>query len=141
MNRKIGRLTMLLLMTCWSAAMIRAQDEHAASKPEPLTVPAGVPLDVVLDKSVPIKHAGVPVSGQITEPIFVFDNMAIPAGSRVVGRVARVDSLSRKRRALAIARPPTRQRVIVRLSRAEEERLIGQAYRMPGVRGLLVTQK
>jgi len=39
------------------------------------------------------------------------------------------------RRALAIARPPTRQRVIVRLSRAEEERLIGQAYRMPGVRG------
>ena len=45
------------------------------------------------------------------------------------------------RRALAIARPPTRQRVIVRLSRAEEERLIGQAYRMPGVRGLLITQK
>src|SRR5881396_3376529 len=42
------------------------------------------------------------------------------------------------RRALAIARPPTRQRVITRLSRMEEERLIGQAYRMPGVRGLLI---
>jgi integrase/recombinase XerD len=42
------------------------------------------------------------------------------------------------RSALAIARPPTRQRVIARLSRAEEERLIGQAYRMPGVRGLLI---
>ena len=42
------------------------------------------------------------------------------------------------RRALAIARPPTRQRVIARLSRAEEERLIAQAYRMPGVRGLLI---
>jgi len=42
------------------------------------------------------------------------------------------------RRALAITRPPTRQRVIARLSRAEEERLIGQAYRMPGVRGLLI---
>src|SRR5215467_1931235 len=42
------------------------------------------------------------------------------------------------RRALAIARPPTRHRVIARLSRAEEERLIGQAYRMPGVRGLLI---
>ena len=42
------------------------------------------------------------------------------------------------RRALAIARPPTRQRVIARLSRTEEERLIAQAYRMPGVRGLLI---
>ena len=42
------------------------------------------------------------------------------------------------RRALAIARPSTRPRVIVRLSRAEEERLIAQAYRMPGVRGLLI---
>ena len=42
------------------------------------------------------------------------------------------------RRALAIARPPTRQRVIARLSRTEEERMIAQAYRMPGVRGLLI---
>jgi integrase/recombinase XerD len=42
------------------------------------------------------------------------------------------------RRALAIERPPTRQRVIARLSRAEEERLIEQAYRLPGVRGLLI---
>src|SRR5256884_6807474 len=42
------------------------------------------------------------------------------------------------RRAMAIARPLTRQRVITRLSRVGEERLIGQAYRMPGVRGLLI---
>jgi len=42
------------------------------------------------------------------------------------------------RHALAIARPPTRQRVITRLSQAEEECLISQAYRMPGVRGLLI---
>jgi integrase/recombinase XerD len=42
------------------------------------------------------------------------------------------------RRALAIARPVTRPRVIVRLSRAEEARLIAQAYRMPGARGLLI---
>src|SRR2546425_12675400 len=42
------------------------------------------------------------------------------------------------RRAMAIARPLTRQRVITRLSRAEEERLIAQAYRMPGGRGLLM---
>ena len=42
------------------------------------------------------------------------------------------------RQALAIARPATRPRVIVRLSHEEEQRLIGQAYRMPGVRGFLI---
>ena len=42
------------------------------------------------------------------------------------------------RQALAIARPSTRPRVIVRLSHEEEQRLIAQAYRMLGVRGLLI---
>jgi integrase/recombinase XerD len=42
------------------------------------------------------------------------------------------------RRAMTLARPPTRQRAIARLSHAEEERLVAQAYRMPGVRGLLI---
>lgn len=42
------------------------------------------------------------------------------------------------RHALAIGRPVTRSRVIDRLSREEEQRLMAQAYRMPGVRGLLI---
>jgi integrase/recombinase XerD len=42
------------------------------------------------------------------------------------------------RRALAIERPKTRQRVVARLSRDEERRLIAHAYRMKGVRGLLI---
>lgn len=42
------------------------------------------------------------------------------------------------RRALSIERPRTRQRVVARLSRDEERRLIAHAYRMQGVRGLLI---
>jgi integrase/recombinase XerD len=42
------------------------------------------------------------------------------------------------RQALAITAPATRTRVVARLSREEERRLIAQAYRMPGVRGLLI---
>jgi integrase/recombinase XerD len=42
------------------------------------------------------------------------------------------------RRALAIERTKMRQRVIARLSRDEEERLIKHAYRMKGERGLLI---
>jgi integrase/recombinase XerD len=42
------------------------------------------------------------------------------------------------RRALAIARPKTRKRVIARLSREEERQLIAHAYRVQGTRGLLI---
>src|SRR5688572_33347560 len=40
--------------------------------------------------------------------------------------------------ALTLTAPATRTRVVARLSRDEERRLIAQAYRMPGVRGLLI---
>lgn len=42
------------------------------------------------------------------------------------------------RHALAVERPKTRKRVVARLSREEEGRLITHAYRMQGERGLLV---
>ncbi|HKS96378.1 MAG TPA: hypothetical protein VJV74_09620, partial [Terriglobia bacterium] len=69
----------------------------------PLTVQAGVPLEVALTKALPVKRAGVPVEGRIVEPVYVFDHLVIPAGSEVLGRVTQVDNASRKRRALAMA--------------------------------------
>jgi integrase/recombinase XerD len=42
------------------------------------------------------------------------------------------------RRALALERPKERKRVVARLSRDEERRLIAHAYRMKGTRGLLI---
>jgi integrase/recombinase XerD len=42
------------------------------------------------------------------------------------------------RRALALERPKQRTRVVARLSRDEERRLISHAYRMKGTRGLLI---
>jgi integrase/recombinase XerD len=42
------------------------------------------------------------------------------------------------RRALTIERPKTRKRVVARLSREEERKLITHAYRVQGTRGLLI---
>jgi integrase/recombinase XerD len=42
------------------------------------------------------------------------------------------------RRALAIARPTIRTRVVARLSRTEERKLMAHAYRTQGTRGLLI---
>jgi hypothetical protein len=69
----------------------------------PLTVQVGAPLHIVLTKKVPVKHAGVPVEGKVIENVYVFDHLVIPAGSRVMGQVTKVDNAPRKDRALAIA--------------------------------------
>ena len=68
-----------------------------------LTVPAGVPLHVVLEKTVSINHTGVPVEAVVVDPVFVFDHKVIAIGSQVRGRVVKVESASRGRRSLAIA--------------------------------------
>lgn len=69
----------------------------------PLTIEAGVPLHVVLDKRVPIKkRVGTPIRAHLAEPIYVFDRMVIPAGTEVDGRISRVETLPRKARVLAM---------------------------------------
>jgi hypothetical protein len=80
-----------------------AQGGPPAPESIPLTVRPGVPLHLVLDKPVSIKRAGATVEGHLTEPVYVFDHLVIPAGSKVLGRVTRVDPIPRKQRALAIA--------------------------------------
>jgi hypothetical protein len=103
MMRTTSRLNIVFLLACCPVAIGADQTSNPGSNAGQVAVPAGVPLDVVLDLSVPVKHAGVPVIGHIAEPVFVFDNVAIPAGSQVRGRITRIESMSSKRRALAIA--------------------------------------
>lgn len=52
-----------------------AGEKPATSDAIRLTVPAGVPLHVILEKSVPIKDAGAPVAAQVVDPIFVFNHL------------------------------------------------------------------
>lgn len=80
-----------------------AQDKAVNAEVVPLTVPAGAPLHVELEQKLPIKKAGAPVEARVVEPIYVFDDLVIPVGARVEGRVTKVEGVSRGRRALAIA--------------------------------------
>ncbi len=93
----------LLALASVSGRITFAQDQRTATDAIPLTVPAGVPLHVVLEKPLPIKNIGAPVEAHVVDPVFVFDHMVIPTGSQVLGRVTQVESASRKQRGLAIA--------------------------------------
>ncbi len=92
----------LALLCCYVQGGF-AQNPPTAPDLLPLTVQVGTPLQIALTKKVPVKHAGVPVEGKVVENVYVFDHLVIPAGSRVMGQVTKVDSAPRKQRALAIA--------------------------------------
>jgi hypothetical protein len=84
----------------------RARRPHpkAAAKPKPiqLTVPEGTPLRVSLLKRVPTNKVGVPVAARVVEPVYSFNRVVIPAGSKVTGKVIRIIPASKFRRAEAM---------------------------------------
>jgi hypothetical protein len=84
---------------------------QAPSPPVPLTVVAGRSLDIVLDARVVIKNVGQQVSGMIVEPVYAYDRIVIPAGTKVTGHVATIDGapkIARFRAALSGDLAPAR---------------------------------
>jgi hypothetical protein len=67
----------------------------------PLVIPAGTPLKVAVDKEVRIREAGQEIHGKLVEPIYAFDQMVVPAGTEVVGKVSAIEEPTKKTRVLA----------------------------------------
>ena len=60
-----------------------------------LTVAAGRSLEVVLEDRVTIKEVGQSVTAVLVEPIYAYDRIVVPAGTRVVGHVAALEDPSK----------------------------------------------
>lgn len=73
----------------------------APSETIPLTVPKGVPIQVVIDGDIRIKEVGQPVHGRVAEPVYAFDKLVVPVGSEVHGRIAEIEDVSGRKRTLA----------------------------------------
>ena len=103
------QLIWTVLLASIACSTVQGQDEvtradlSAPTPPEiiALTVPTGTPLPVVLDKELRIHKVGQPVQGKIAEPVYAFDKLVVPAGSKLIGRVSRIGSVSRQRRTAA----------------------------------------
>lgn len=101
--RAISCAGILLALASLAAAQSAKQAQPNKSEVIPLTVQAGVPIRVVLLKSVRVKHTGVPIEGRVLEPVYVFDRMVIPAGSLVKGHITKIDPVSKEKRLAALA--------------------------------------
>lgn len=67
----------------------------------PLTVPPGTPIKVTLDHELRVRNVGQPVHGKVVEPVYAFDQLVIPAGSEVFGKISAIGAVSRKQRTLS----------------------------------------
>lgn len=55
-----------------------------------LTVPKGTPLQIALDGEVRIKREGQPLQGHLMQPVYAFDRLVLPLGTRVQGHISKV---------------------------------------------------
>jgi hypothetical protein len=68
---------------------------QSSSSDVALTVDAGRPLEIVLDRRMSIREVGQSVSGTLVEPLYAYDQLVVPAGTRVLGHIAAIEGLGR----------------------------------------------
>lgn len=106
--RSILLLLALLLATGWP---LRAQETY----PVDLVVAAGRPLRVALDDRIRVRRVGQAVTGTLVDPIYAYDRVVLPAGTKVAGRVEALEGPSRGVRLRALLSldfsPPRRVRL------------------------------
>ncbi len=78
-----------------------SQPTAPASITLPLVVPEDAILKVALDKEVRIRHVGQAVQGKLTEPVYAFDKLLIPAGSPVSGKISSIQTLTTRSRVIS----------------------------------------
>jgi hypothetical protein len=82
----------------------KSENEAISPEPAPVTVPmsvpAGTPIKVALESEVRVRNVDQPIHGKTTEPIYAFDQLLIPAGTEVTGKITSIDAIPKKIRTL-----------------------------------------
>ena len=83
------------------AARAASGPDTLAPQSVALTVPKGTSLQVAIENEVRIKRVGQSVEGQVVEPVYAFDRLVVPVGSKIRGEVTRIEPVSGGQRTLA----------------------------------------
>ena len=77
-------------------------DNAPAQRSVALTVLKGTPLQIALDSEVRVKKAGQPIQGHLMQPVYAFDQLVLPLGTRVLGHISKVGRPSGRQLAWSI---------------------------------------
>ena len=87
-----------------SDAMLRDRPPVAVEAPTnesiALEVPKGTAVQVILDKEVRVQKVGQSVHGRVAEPVYAFDKLVVPVGTKVTGQITQLEGVSGGRRIL-----------------------------------------
>ncbi len=83
------------------AAVPAVKPEAAPPQTVALTVTKGTSLQIALEQEVRIKRVGQGIQGVVVEPVYAFDRLVVPKGSKVRGEVTKIEPISNTRRTLA----------------------------------------
>jgi hypothetical protein len=86
----------------WLTIAVAGLAQEAPSAQPGTMVPSGVPLRVALERRVAIQRVGEPIRGRLVDPVYVYDRVALPAGSVVEGHIAEIGGVPARRRLMAI---------------------------------------
>src|SRR6266404_3540068 len=92
-----------LIFACAALVSISVAQTNLPPQNHNIVVQAGVPLHVVLDHRASYTKVGRQLHGRIAQPVYVLDQVAIPTGTEVLGKVSEVHSVSKHRRFDAMA--------------------------------------
>lgn len=73
-----------------------SDDSSPAQRVVALTVPEGTALQVALDREVRVKTVGQPLQGHLMQPVYAFDHLVLPLGTRVQGHISKIGMPSGK---------------------------------------------
>jgi hypothetical protein len=78
------------------------EDQAATASQETvsLIVPEGMAIQIALDEEVRIRKIGQPISGHVVEPVYAFDKLVVPVGTRVTGQITKIEGVSPGERTL-----------------------------------------
>src|SRR5689334_15138070 len=67
----------------------------------PLRLMDGTAIQVALTDEVRVRQLGQPIRAKVMEPVYAFDQIVVPAGAEVLGRIDGLGKISRKQRVLS----------------------------------------
>jgi hypothetical protein len=81
---------------------VRSVAAQSTEAPIQLIVEKCRPIQVALDRRTTIRSGGQSVAATLIEPVYVYDRVVLAAGTKVVGRIERLDSPSKRSRVRAM---------------------------------------
>ncbi len=93
------KVRLVCMGVAWALPVLAAS--MVLGQSEPITVPAGVPLRVEVDRGYRLK-VGMAVAGHLLEPVYVGNTLVLPKGSKVLGRIADERAVPKGERADAL---------------------------------------